>query len=126
MRLRQNDQPAPNNLPTVGAKMGVQGAETNSGIFNVASTAVTAVDFNPATGTGTISWALEKADVEQTDDCRLAQATGQRIDLERGFERKEVRRPNDPAARAHFMQILPGQLISDEVIEHFLTAQKKT
>lgn len=52
---------------------------------------------------------------------KVVQATGQRIDLERGTERMEVQRPANPAARAMFMQIRPGELISDATIHYFLT-----
>jgi len=55
-------------LPQVGAVCGVQGTQTNAGIFNVDPATVTAVDYNPATGTGTISYALTGDDVAQTTD----------------------------------------------------------
>ncbi|MFP5230129.1 MAG: hypothetical protein ACLGXA_21125 [Acidobacteriota bacterium] len=58
----------PLNVPTVGAKMGVQGTQTNSSLFNVDPTTVSSVDYDAATGTGTISFALEGSNVTQTDD----------------------------------------------------------
>src|ERR1700677_2187030 len=47
-----------NGLPAVGAKMGVRGTQTNGGVFNVDPTIVTATTISPATGAGTISFAL--------------------------------------------------------------------
>lgn len=61
--IRSGGGPSPNILPTVGAKMGVQGTQTNDGIFSVDPTTVTAVDFNAATGSGTISFTLDGSDV---------------------------------------------------------------
>jgi hypothetical protein len=57
-----------NAVPMVGAKCGVQGTATNGGAFNVDPSTVTAVDYDAATGTGTISFALEHANVAQVDD----------------------------------------------------------
>ena len=55
---------------------------------------------------------------------KVVQATGQRIDIERGLERKEVWRPSNPAARAMFMQIRPGELIDDDTIYFFRVVSK--
>lgn len=57
------------NLPFVGAPLAVQGTQSSSGVFNVGyTTKVSAVDFDNATGTGTISYALTGGDVAQTND----------------------------------------------------------
>jgi len=66
--LRSGGGPSNIVLPTVGAKMGVQGTQTDSGVFNVDPTTVTAVDYDPATATGTISYALTGSDVATTAD----------------------------------------------------------
>jgi hypothetical protein len=55
---------------------------------------------------------------------RVVQATGQRIDLERGPERNEIWRPFNPAARAMFMQIRPGELVDDDTIYFFRVVGK--
>jgi hypothetical protein len=47
-------------------------------------------------------------------------ATGQRIDLECGAERKEVRRPKDPTGLQMFLGIRPGQMIDDATLRTFL------
>lgn len=60
--------PAPSVAPAVGAKMGVRGTATSSGLFNVDPAIVTAVTFNATTGAGTISCALTGANVSQTAD----------------------------------------------------------
>lgn len=52
----------------------------------------------------------------------VTQGTGQRLDLERGLERKEVRRPKDPAKRHIFLSIRPGQMIYDATIKTFLSS----
>jgi hypothetical protein len=51
----------------VGAKMGVRGTQTNTGIFNVDPTTVTAISLNSA-GVGTISYALTHGNVSATAD----------------------------------------------------------
>ncbi len=40
----------------------------------------------------------------------VLQTAGQRIDLERGLERKEVKRPKEPTALQIFLSIRPGEL----------------
>ena len=50
----------------------------------------------------------------------VVQATSQRIDLERGLERKVVRRPKDPAALRIFTTIRPGETIDDLTLQTFL------
>jgi hypothetical protein len=50
---------------------------------------------------------------------KVVEATIQRIELERGSERRELPRPSNLAARAMFMQIRPGQTIEDDLI-HFI------
>lgn len=54
--------------PQVGAKMGVRGTQTNSGLFNVDPATVTAVTWNASTATGTISFALTHSNVSSTAD----------------------------------------------------------
>ena len=66
--LKSGGGPSPLVVPVVGATMGVRGTQTNSGVFNVDPTTVTAVDYDAATGTGTISYALTGDDVEETAD----------------------------------------------------------
>lgn len=66
--IKSGGGPSPSILPTVGAKMGVQGTQTNAGVFNVDPTTVSAVDYNAATGTGTISYALTDVNVAETAD----------------------------------------------------------
>lgn len=55
-------------LPLVGAKMGVRGTTTNAGIFNVDPATLLVSDINPATGAGTLNFALTNADVATTPD----------------------------------------------------------
>ena len=55
-------------LPTIGAKCGVQGTASNGGIFNVDPSTVSEVDYDAATGVGTISFVLEGADIASTPD----------------------------------------------------------
>ena len=59
---------SPNAVPTVGAKMGVQGTATNSGAFNVDPATVTAVTWAPSTGIASIRFALTHANVSSTPD----------------------------------------------------------
>lgn len=54
------------------------------------------------------------------DPWTVVETTGQRIDLERGLERKEIRKPSDLTAGSMFMQVRPGELIDDATIEYFL------
>jgi hypothetical protein len=58
-------------------------------------------------------------------DWEVVAATGKRIDLERGFERKSIAIPSDPQARQIFQSIQPGQHIDDATIETFLLPRKK-
>jgi hypothetical protein len=46
--------------------------------------------------------------------------TGQRMDLECGLERKEVRCPKDAAGKKMFLEITPGQGIDDATLQAFL------
>lgn len=55
-------------LPIVGAKMGVRGTSSNGGVFNVDPTVLTATTINPATGAGTLSYALTNANIASTAD----------------------------------------------------------
>lgn len=55
-------------VPSIGAKMGARGTTTNGGAFNVDPAIVTAVNINPATGTGTISCSITHANVTTTAD----------------------------------------------------------
>lgn len=66
--LKSGGGSSPNNVPAVGAKMGVRGTTTNSGIFNVDPATVTAVTFTAATGAVSVSFALTHADVGSTAD----------------------------------------------------------
>jgi hypothetical protein len=66
--LKSGGGPSNLVLPQVGAKMGVQGTQTGGGVFNVDPTTVTAVDYNSAEGTGTISYALTSGNVSSTPD----------------------------------------------------------
>ncbi len=50
----------------------------------------------------------------------VVQATGQRIDLERGLERKGVKRPKEPTALQIFLSIRPGESIDDGTLRSFL------
>ena len=54
-------------------------------------------------------------------DWTIVQHTGQRMDLERGSERKEVKAPKDPQKLQHFRNLAAGELIDDATIAHFLT-----
>jgi hypothetical protein len=56
---------------------------------------------------------------------KVVRATGHRIDIERGLERKELYRPSNPAARAMFMQFRPGELIDDDTIFFFCVVSKQ-
>lgn len=55
-------------LPIVGAKMGVRGTTSNAGVFNVDPATLTATTINPATGAGTLSFALTNANIAATAD----------------------------------------------------------
>jgi hypothetical protein len=55
---------------------------------------------------------------------KVAQATKQRLDLERGLERMELQCPRNPAARALFMQIRPGESIAEDTIHFLLTVDQ--
>jgi len=55
-------------LPIVGAKMGVRATQSNGGVFNVDPTTLTATTINPATGAGTLSFALTNANIGTTAD----------------------------------------------------------
>jgi len=55
-------------LPIVGAKMGVRGTTSNGGVFNVDPATLTATTINPATGAGTLSFALTNANIAGTAD----------------------------------------------------------
>lgn len=55
-------------LPIVGAKMGVRGTTSNSGVFNVDPTTLTATTISPATGAGNLSFALTNANIAGTAD----------------------------------------------------------
>ena len=55
-------------VPAIGAKCGVKGTATNGGVFNVDPSTVSAVNYNAATGTGTISFPLTAANVAQVAD----------------------------------------------------------
>lgn len=68
VQLQSGGGPSPQVAPVVGAKMGVRGTTSNSGLFNVDPTTITAVTFDKATGAGTISFALTNANVAATAD----------------------------------------------------------
>jgi hypothetical protein len=55
----------------------------------------------------------------------VIEATIQKIELERGSERKELPRPSNLAARAMFMQIRQGQTIPDDLIHFIQTVDAK-
>jgi hypothetical protein len=57
---------------------------------------------------------------------KILRATAQWIDLERGSERMQVQRPSNPAARAMFMQIRPGEMIDEALIHYFQTARQSS
>src|ERR1700761_5271335 len=59
-----------------------------------------------------------------TSSWKVVEAKGQRIQLERGVERKELQRPSHPAARTMFMLIRPGEQINDDMIHFFLTVDQ--
>jgi hypothetical protein len=56
---------------------------------------------------------------------KVVQANGQRIDLERDGERKEIRPPKDKANLNVFLAIRPDELVDDATIENFLTDKKE-
>lgn len=66
--IKSGGGPNNNFVPVVGSKMGVRGTATNSLAFNVDPTTVTAVTYNAALGTGTVSFALTHANVTTTTD----------------------------------------------------------
>ena len=53
----------------------------------------------------------------------VAQNTGKRMDLERGFEKMEIHWPTNPVAQKIFMEIQPGRLV-DEGTLRLLTGRK--
>jgi hypothetical protein len=55
---------------------------------------------------------------------KVAQVTGQRLALERGLECMELQRPKNPAARAMFMQIRPGERINEDLVHFLLTVDQ--
>ena len=57
-----------NVAPMAGAKMGVRGTASNSGIFNADPATVTAVSWNAATGIVSVSYALSHGNVSTTAD----------------------------------------------------------
>ena len=59
---------SPNNVPTVGSKMGVLGTTSTSGLFNVDPATVTAVTWTASTGVAAISFALTHANVSSAAD----------------------------------------------------------
>lgn len=66
--LRSGGGASPNNVPVVGAKMGVRGTTTNSGAFNVDPATVTGVTFTASTGAVSVTFALTHANVSTTTD----------------------------------------------------------
>jgi hypothetical protein len=66
--LRSGGGPTPLVAPQVGAKMGVQGTQSNAGLFNVDPATVTAVSWNAQTGVASISFALTAGNVSSTAD----------------------------------------------------------
>lgn len=66
--LKSGGGASPTVVPLVGAKMGIQGTQTNSGSFNVDPATVTAVTFTPSTGAVSVSFALTHANVSVTTD----------------------------------------------------------
>jgi hypothetical protein len=69
VQLESGGGPSPvSGLPVVGAKMGVRGTQTNSGVFNVDPTTLTGTTISAATGAGTLSYALTNANVATTAD----------------------------------------------------------
>jgi hypothetical protein len=59
---------SPNNVPLVGAKMGIRGSTNTSGLFNVDPATVTAVTWTPSTGVAVVSFALVHANVTSASD----------------------------------------------------------
>jgi len=57
-----------NGLPVVGAKMGVRGTQSNSGVFNVDPTTLTGTTVAASTGAGTLTYALTNGNVSATAD----------------------------------------------------------
>jgi hypothetical protein len=51
---------------------------------------------------------------------KVIQANGQRIDLERDGEMKEIHPPKDKANLNVFLGIRPDELVDDATIENFL------
>jgi len=50
----------------------------------------------------------------------VVKRTGSRMDLECGFERREVQRPTDPMAKKIFMEIQPGRSVDEGTLRLLL------
>ena len=58
-----------------------------------------------------------------SNDWEVAQANGQRIDLERGSERCEIRKPRDPDALAIFRSIRAGEFVDEHTAAMLLRSE---
>lgn len=52
---------------------------------------------------------------------KVVRTTSQSIELQHGPETMALQRPSNPAARAMFMQIRPGEQIDEAMIHYLLT-----
>lgn len=66
--IKSGGGPNNNFVPVVGSKMGVRATTSTSGAFNVDPATVTAITYNAALGTGTVSYALTHANIASAAD----------------------------------------------------------
>lgn len=59
---------SPNHVPAVGAKIGIRGTKTSSGLFNVDPTTAATVTWTPASGAVSVTFPLTHADVVTAPD----------------------------------------------------------
>lgn len=59
---------SPLNVPSVGAKIGIRGTQTNSGLFNVDPTTAATVTWDASTGAAVVTFPLTHADVGNIAD----------------------------------------------------------
>jgi hypothetical protein len=67
-------------------------------------------------------WAIAavNGDIMANRNWEIVEHSGQHMVLECGTERRDVPRPSDPAKRAYFNSLRPGQLIDDATLISFL------
>lgn len=66
--LKSGGGNSPNDVPQVGAKMGIRGTSTNAGAFNVDPATVVSVTFSQTTGNVSVTFALTHANVTTVAD----------------------------------------------------------